>query len=149
MNRHVVDQPLRVMFVDDNVLAARALERWFSSAPGLAFAGWAGDAESALTRFVDAPPDVVLLDLEMPGVDAVALIPELAKAYPQARVVMLSGHVRPADIGRALDAGAVGYICKDESTAVITELIFSAAQGRCVLSPLAQRAFVGHHPPPA
>src|SRR5438105_1134693 len=107
------------MLVDDNVLAAQALERWFGSAPGLDFAGWAGDAEEALTRAASTRPHVILLDLEMPGVDTLALIPRLVGAWPSARVVMLSGHVRPADIERSLDAGAAGYISKDEPTAVI------------------------------
>jgi two-component system, NarL family, response regulator DesR len=138
-----VQQTLRVMFVDDNVLAARALERWFGCAPGIHFVGWAGDVDTAVTAPAGGHPDIILLDLEMPGVDTVGLIPRLLQAHSGSRVVMLSGHVRPEDIGRTLDAGAAGYICKDEPTAVIAGLVRRAAQGDCVLSPLAQRAFMG------
>ena len=134
---------IRVMFIDDNILAAKALERWFASAPGLRFAGWTSDADDAVRLITAGGADVVLLDLEMPQVDTLALIPKLLTAQPGARIVMLSGYLRPADIGRALDAGAAGYIGKDEPTAVITGLVHRAAGGECVFSPLAQRSYLG------
>lgn len=136
-------QAIRVMFIDDNILAAKALERWFASAPGLRFAGWTSDAGEAVRLMAAERPDVVLLDLEMPHVDTLALIPRLLDAHPAGRIVMLSGYLRPTDIGRTLDAGAAGYIGKDEPTAVITELVRRAARGECVLSPLAQRSYLG------
>lgn len=135
--------PVRILFVDDNVLAAKALERWFAGAPGLQFAGWAGNASDAVDMVVTHSPGVVLLDLEMPGMDTLALIPRLAAACPTTRIVMLSGYLRPGDIGRALDAGAAGYIGKDEPTSVIASLVRRVAEGECVLSPLAQRSYLG------
>lgn len=134
-----------MLFVDDNILAAQALQRWFGCVPGLSFAGWASDTTAALARPSGQDPDVVLLDLEMPGTDTLALIPRLLSTYPRARVLMLSGHTRPAEIAATLDAGAAGYICKDEPTATIADLVKRAAAGECVLSPLAQRAFMGNH----
>jgi two-component system, NarL family, response regulator DesR len=143
MTASVSSPSLRVMFVDDNVLAARSLERWFGCAPGITFAGWASDRQTALTPQAQGSPHVILLDLEMPGIDTIALIGELGQVHTGARIVMLSGHVRPPDIGAALDAGAAGYICKDEPTATIYDLVRRAATGECVLSPLAQKAFMG------
>jgi len=136
-------RPVRVFFVDDNVLAAQALERWFGNAPGMAFAGWAGDADRAVSRTAAERPDVCLLDLEMPGVDTIALIPRLGAVSPSTRVVMLSGHVRADDIERTLRAGAAGYISKDEPTALIRDLVARAAAGEVVLSPAALRAYLG------
>lgn len=133
---------IRVMFIDDNVLAAKAMERWFASEPDLHFTGWTGDAEESVRLIANALPDVVLLDLEMPCVDTLSLIPRLLAAHPAARIVMLSGHLRSSDIGKALDAGAAGYIGKDEPTDVITALLRRAAGGECVLSPLVQQAFL-------
>ena len=138
-----VASPIRVLFVDDNVLAAKALERWFGSAPGFAFAGWAGDADWALSRAAAEMPNVVLLDLEMPGIDTVSLIRRLLNVVPDSKVVMLSGHVRPGDIEQTLRAGASGYISKDEPTAVIRDLVARAAAGECVLSPAAKRVYLG------
>jgi DNA-binding NarL/FixJ family response regulator len=134
---------IRVFFVDDNVLAAKALERWFGSAPGFGFSGWAGDADRAVSRVVAEQPDVILLDLEMPGTDTIALIPRLLMVVPNAKVVMLSGHVRFDDIERTLRAGASGYISKDEPTSVIRSLVARAAGGECVLSPAASRIYLG------
>ena len=136
-------RPVRVFFVDDNVLAAQALERWFGTAQGFAFAGWAGDADRAVSKAAAQSPDVILLDLEMPGTDTVALIPRQLGACPTAKVVMLSGHVRRGDIERALRAGSSGYLSKDEPTAVIRSLVAKAAKGECVLSPAAQQAYLG------
>lgn len=137
--------PIRVLFVDDNILAATALERWFASCEDIRFVGWAENGGAAVAMARSQSPEIVLLDLEMPGVDTLALIPQLLAAYPKVHVVVLSGHLRSDDIGRALDAGATGYIAKDEPTATISALVRRAAQGECVLSPLAQRAYLGGH----
>lgn len=134
--------PIRVLFVDDNAIAARALERWFGSVPGFVFAGWAGDADRAVSRTAAEKPDVILLDLEMPGTDTIALIPRLLTVLPTTRVVMLSGHVRAGDIEQTLGAGASGYISKDEPTSVIRDLVARAAGGECVLSPAAKRVYL-------
>jgi DNA-binding NarL/FixJ family response regulator len=135
--------PVRVLFVDDNVLAAKALERWFGSAPGFCFAGWAGDADRALSRAAAEKPDVILLDLEMPGVDTIQLIRGFLAVLPNVKVVMLSGHVRSGDIEQTLRAGAAGYISKDEPTAVIRDLVARSAAGEVVLSPAAKRVYLG------
>ena len=135
--------PIRVLFVDDNVLAAQALERWFGSVAGFAFAGWAGDADRAVSRAAAEQPDVILLDLEMPGVDTISLIRRLITVLPTTKVVMLSGHLRAGDIEGTLHAGASGYISKDEPTAVIRSLVARAAAGECVLSPAAKRIYLG------
>jgi len=134
--------PVRVLVVDDNLLAAQAFERWFGTRSDFIFAGWAADAQSAVARAGDKAPDVVLLDLEMPGVDTLGLIPQLLVACPTVRIVMLSGYCRASDISRSLDAGAFGYITKDEPTSVIADLISRAAAGECVLSPSAERSFM-------
>lgn len=135
-------QRVRVLYVDDNILAAKAMQAFMRGRTDIAMTDWASDAEHAITAAANGRPDVVLLDLDMPGVDTLGLIPRLEAAHPGARVVMFSGHCRSTDIERALDAGAAGYICKDEPTAVVIASILRAATGACVLSPMAERAFV-------
>jgi two-component system response regulator DesR len=143
-----VDAPhcVRVVFVDDNALAARALQRFMNGRDGVAFAAWAMTSDEALNCVIADQPDVVLLDLDMPGVDTLALIRAMEQARgPRSsslKVVVFSGHCRSADIERSLAAGAAGYICKDEPTGVIVDLVLSAAAGKIVLSPMAQRAFL-------
>ena len=136
-------RPIRVLLVDDNLLAVQALERWFGTRPDMECAGSATDADAAVSRAASGNPDVILLDLEMPGIDTLALLPRLIQACPSACVLMLSGYCRESDIARSLDAGAMGYIAKDEPTAEIASLIRRAAAGECVLSPAAERAFHG------
>lgn len=81
----------------------------------------------------------------MPGIDTVALIRHLEAAQPGVRIAMFSGHCRAEDIERTLSAGAAGYICKDEPTDVIIDMVVQTAAGGCALSPLAERAFLGGH----
>jgi DNA-binding NarL/FixJ family response regulator len=138
---------VRVVFVDDNVLAAQALQRFMHARPEVSLTAWAVSVDEALGRVAADRPDVVLLDLDMPGVDTLSLIARLEEARGTGssplRVVMFSGHCRSADIERSLAAGAAGYIGKDEPTSVIVDLVVKAAAGKVVLSPMAQRAFLG------
>lgn len=135
-------QRVRVLYVDDNILAAKAMQSFMRGRPDIAMTEWAFNANQAVAATEQSRPDVVLLDLDMPGVDTLGLIPRLEAAHPGVRVVMFSGHCRALDIERALDAGAAGYICKDEPTAVVIASIIQAATGACVLSPMAERAFI-------
>lgn len=128
--------------MDDNTLAAEALERWFTTVSDLTFVGFASDEASALSLAAARNPHVILLDLDMPGVDTLAMIPQFEAAVPHAKVVMLSGHISPKQIDRALDAGAMGYISKDEPTAIIASLARRAAIGEVVFSPLVQRLYL-------
>lgn len=137
--------PVRVLFVDDNVLATQALQRFMTGRSEVVLVGWTVDAEEAVSCVRTERAEVVLLDLEMPGVDTLGLIPRLEESQPGVRVVMFSGHSLSSDIERSLGAGAAGYICKDEPTAVIVDMLVRAAAGACVLSPLAERAFLGEH----
>ena len=94
------------MLVDDNQLAAEALERWLVTIPGMRWIGWAADGTSALTMVGARSPDVLLLDVEIPGTDTFALLRQLTNEKPQLRVVMFSAYVRAEYIDRALGDGA-------------------------------------------
>jgi two-component system, NarL family, response regulator DesR len=131
-----------IMMVDDNTLAAGAMEGWVERAAGLRWLGWTGDAAAVVPMAVERRPAVVLLDVEMPGVDSFALLGALVAQCPFAAVVMFSGHTQPDLIGRALDEGAAGYIVKDEETHVIADLLARAARGECVLSPIALSVYM-------
>ncbi len=133
---------ISLLFVDDNVLAAQALERFLDGRPDIGLAGWCASADEALEHVEHDKPDVVLLDLDMPGVDTLALIPHLQQLHSDVQVVIFSGHCRTMDIERSLDAGAAGYVCKDESTQTVVDLIVRAVGGECVLSPMAERVFL-------
>jgi DNA-binding NarL/FixJ family response regulator len=131
-----------VLVVDDNDLLGEAIERWLSRSKRVRWLGWTADAPGLPALITERRPDVVLLDVDMPGVDTFALLRRMLAEFPSVKVVMLSGHVRREYIERALDSGAVGYIIKDERVPDIVELVERAAAGECVLSGTAHAHFM-------
>jgi DNA-binding NarL/FixJ family response regulator len=136
------DAKLGVMVVDDNDLLGEAIERWLSRTPNIRWLGWTDETSRLSELIASRRPDVVLLDVDMPGVDTFGLLSSLVGEFPSIRFVMLSGHVRRELIERSLDHGAAGYIIKDERVPDIISLIERAAAGECVLSPTAQAHFL-------
>lgn len=128
-----------LIMIDDNSLAAAAMERRFSGASELQWLGWTSDPAAAAKLVADRRPTVVLLDVDMPGVDTFALLRTLTALNPAPAVVMFSGHDRPDLVDQALDGGAAGYIHKDEPIDTITNLLLRAAKGEYVLSPFVTR----------
>lgn len=137
-----------VMVVDDNDLLGEAIERWLSRSTKVRWLGWTDDANNLPGLIAEKHPDVILLDVDIPGVDTFKLLGNVIAEFPNLRVVMLSGHVKREYIERALDVGAAGYIIKDERVPDIIDLIERAAAGECVLSPTAQMHFMAGAMPP-
>jgi DNA-binding NarL/FixJ family response regulator len=129
---------LGIMVVDDNALFGEAIERWALRQPGLKWLGWTDDGIAAPAIIAERNPDLVLLDVDMPGFDTFGLIRRLAERVPSVKVVMLSGHVRADYIDRAASAGAMGYIVKDEAPGDIFALAARAVEGEFVLSQTAR-----------
>jgi len=131
-----------LIMVDDNVPAAEAMRRWCGDNGTLRWLGSAEEGEAAAALVARHRPAVVLLDVEMPGTDTFALLPRLAAESPETAVVMFSGHCQPDVIGRALAAGAAGYILKDEPMASIGAMLRRAGDGEFVMSAAAAAAYV-------
>ena len=122
-------KPIRVMCVDDNDFVAEAIRRKLSLDPSFAWAGWLPEARQLVEKVKETKADVVLLDIDMPGKDSFEALAELASACPSARVIMLSGYVRSDYIDRAVEAGAWGYVSKNENTETILAAIQQVAKG--------------------
>ncbi|MBS0190374.1 MAG: response regulator transcription factor [Phycisphaerales bacterium] len=129
-----VDAPLRVMCVDDNELLAGALRRTLEREPGMRWAGFISGGNLISARILEASPDVVLMDIDIPGVDVFEQAQIVSSCAPHIRVLMLSGHVLPHYIDRALDSGAWGYLSKNDDVPQLLQHIRLAAQGQIVLS---------------
>lgn len=131
-----------IAVVDDNELIGDSVSRWLRQAQGYQFHGSFTSTEAALAglRGVEPSPRIVVLDVDIPGSDTFAAISRFGAEFPNSRVVMLSGHVEPSYIARALDLGAAGYIVKDEGIPNIVSLIQRAANGEVVLSLSAKRS---------
>jgi len=129
------------MCVDDNQQVGEAIERAIvKAAPKMEWVGWVESADDLVMAVQRAEADVVLLDVDMPGRDSITALGELS-AMPAplpTRVVMLSGHVRPDHINRAIEAGAWGYLSKNQTMEALLDAVRRVHAGEFVLSPEVQ-----------
>ena len=142
-----MSDPIRVLIVDDHPVVRDGLRGIFESTTEFEVAGEAGNGAEAVTRARALRPDVVLMDLRMPGGDGVTATAEILAATPGARVVVLTTYETDADIVRAVEAGAVGYLLKDTPVAELGHAIRAAARGETVLALVARgltNAEIGH-----
>ena len=130
--------PIRVLCVEDNQLVAEAIGRKLSGDSDFIWLGWVDSEESLLAKVEESPPDVVCMDLDIPGQDAFGMIRSLKERSPQSRVLILSGHVHADYIDQAVDAGAWGYLSKAEESRVIVDAFRRVAAGSFVLGRLSQ-----------
>jgi DNA-binding NarL/FixJ family response regulator len=135
--------PIRVMIVDDHPVVRNGLIGMFEGEAGFEVAGDAGDGAEAVRRAHALAPDVILMDLRMPGMDGVAAITALAAAGSAARVLVLTTYDTDSDVLSAIEAGATGYLLKDAPPAELFRAVRSAAAGEAVLSPAVATRVVG------
>ncbi|WP_219415031.1 response regulator [Pseudonocardia nigra] len=124
-----------VLLVDDHLIVREGLRGMLAAEPDLRVVGEAGAGPEAVALVGLRHPAVVLMDLRMPGGDGVAATAAIAAQHPGTRVVVLTTYDTDADILRAVEAGAAGYLLKDCSQAELTSAIRAAARGETVLTP--------------
>ncbi|GAB1515708.1 response regulator [Actinophytocola sp. KF-1] len=126
---------IRVMLVDDHPVVREGLRGMLEAEPDLAVVAEAGSGEEAVAvaRTVDA--DVILMDLRMRDLDGVGATARILAEHPSTKVVVLTTYETDADILRAVEAGAAGYLLKDASRADLANAIRAAARGETVLAP--------------
>lgn len=134
---------IRLMVVDDNDLLCGSLERWFERNPGIEFLGYVTDGPAAAEEIARHQPDMVLLDIDIPGRNGLDILKTVVAKHPRTRVLMLSGHLKREYIQRAFDLGAQGYILKDVRIPELAEMITRAATGEQVLCQASQAALRG------
>ncbi len=124
---------IRVLIVDDHPIVREGLLAVLSDQPDLEIVGAVGSVEEALAR--DTRPDVVLLDLELPGLDGVAALPLLRDAMPTAAALVLTAYATDERIVGALTGGAAGYLLKGTPAAEIVRAIRDVHTGGVSLGP--------------
>jgi DNA-binding NarL/FixJ family response regulator len=134
--------PLRIVVADDQRAVREALATVLDAEPGLEVVGLAGDGDEAVELAHRFSPEVVLMDLRMPGVDGVAATRRLATELPDVKVVVLTTFADDASILAALEAGASGFLTKDAGREQITLAVRSAAAGQAVLDPIVQASLL-------
>lgn len=116
-------EPIRVVIVDDHALVRLSLRTLLLTADDLAVVGHAADGEEALRVCGEVHPDVVLMDLRLPGMDGIATIRALQRHDPVPHVLVLTATYDERRIAEALAAGASGYLLKDFLTAELIAAI--------------------------
>ncbi|MGY1745388.1 response regulator [Blastococcus sp. SYSU D00695] len=128
-------EPIRVLLVDDHAHFRAGLRSLLATAPDLEVCGEAASGEEALAVVGRTAPDVVLLDLGMPGMGGVAATERLVAASPHARVLVLSMSDDDDSVFAALRAGARGYLLKGAGRAEILRSVRAVAEGEAIFGP--------------
>ena len=124
-----------VLIVDDHPVVRTGIRGLLEGHPDFEVVGEATNGEEAVDLAGRLEPDVVLMDLRMPGTDGVAATARLRKTRPGSRVLVLTTSDSGADILRAVEAGATGYVLKDAPREEIYDAIRAAAEGKPLLAP--------------
>jgi DNA-binding NarL/FixJ family response regulator len=131
-----------VLLVDDHPLVRAGLTNLIGTTDDLQIVGEAAGGEQAVVMADDLEPEVVLMDLSMPGMDGVEATRLILSAHPEIRVVVLTSFADEARVSDALAAGAVGYLLKDCDAREVLAAIRSASQGHAPLDPRVARALL-------
>ncbi|MFI5842584.1 response regulator [Catenuloplanes sp. NPDC051500] len=134
---------IRVVVVDDERMVCAHLRTILDAAPGMAVVGEAYDGAEAVEAVVRLRPDVVLMDLRMPGVDGLTAIERVVTLPAPPRVVALTTFDLDEYVLRALRAGAAGFLLKSTAPEDLVDLVRVAAAGHTVLSPVATQRLLG------
>lgn len=133
---------IRVVLVDDHRVVVEGLKLLLQAYPDVSVVGSAGDGAEGADLVISLVPDVVLMDLSMPGVDGIQATRRIVDAVPDTAVVVLTTSSDREMVLRSLDAGAVGYLMKDTDPQALYEGIQAAAAGGSPIDPRVARALV-------
>jgi DNA-binding NarL/FixJ family response regulator len=133
---------IRVLIADDHALVRRGLSDLLGAAEGIEVVGAIDDGLLAAAAVTELEPDIVLMDLSMPGLDGIEATRAVLKVRPDTKVIILTSFSENARILSALDVGAVGYLLKDADPDDIIKALTDATAGGVPLSPKAARALL-------
>ncbi|WP_314614346.1 response regulator transcription factor [Streptomyces stackebrandtii] len=135
-------QPIRVVIADDEPLIRAGIRMILISDPDIEVVGEAADGRAAVEAARAHAAEVVLLDIQMPVLDGLSALPELRRAAPASRVIVLTTFGERENVLRALEHGCAGFLLKDTAPAELIRAVRAAAAGDAYLSPAATRHVV-------
>jgi DNA-binding NarL/FixJ family response regulator len=126
--------PIRVLLADDHTLVRAGIRALLEKLPGVEVAGEASDGREVLELIKAHQPDVVLMDLSMPGLNGLQALARITRGFPRVRVLILSMHHNDEYVLQALKSGAAGYLLKRAATAELPEALQNVMRGQTYLS---------------
>jgi two-component system, NarL family, response regulator NreC len=126
---------IRILLADDHALFRELLKRFLNSQPGMEVVSEAGTADEALQQARVQCPEIILLDITMPGPSGIAVIPQIHVRCPDSRVIMVTMHSEPSYLRAALAAGATGYVVKTSTLTVLLDAIKAAMRKETFVDP--------------
>lgn len=133
------EKPIRVLLVDDHAVVRKGMRALLDREPGIEVAGEAENGEQAVHSAERLRPDVILMDLEMPGTGGIEATSQINAQHPEMRIVVLTSHAAEEDVFPALKAGALGYLLKHSGPEDVLQAIRQAHRGETVLHPAIAR----------
>lgn len=128
-------EPITILIVDDHAIVRHGVRTYFEMEPDLQVLQEADSGEAAVRLAAELIPDVVLMDLVLPGLSGVEAIRQIKQASPETQIIALTSYHEDAFIFPALRAGALSYVLKDVHPEALVEVVRQAARGESVLHP--------------
>ncbi|MFF2888567.1 response regulator [Paenibacillus sp. NPDC057967] len=135
---------IKVLIVDDHLVVLRGLRFFLQTQTAIEIVGQAQNGEEALQQVQTLNPDIVLMDLMMPGMSGIEATRKITEQYPKVKVIILSSYSDRESVLQAIKAGAIGYQLKDVRPEVLIESIQAAMDGRKTLHPEATHQLMSH-----
>lgn len=130
-----MDNQLKIFIADDHPLLRQGLRQIIETESNFIIAGEAGDGETALRLIEAQPPQIAVIDVDMPQMNGFELVGEIRRRKIAVEIVFLTMHSEEAIFSRAIDAGAKGYVLKDSAATDIVSALKSVAKGSAFVSP--------------
>ena len=127
-------KPIRVLLADDHTLVRAGIRALLEKLPGVEVAGDASDGRAVIDLITAQQPDVVLMDISMPGLSGLQALARITRDFPPVRVIMLSMHLNDEYVLQALKSGASGYLLKRAATAELPAALKAVTGGEIYLS---------------
>ncbi len=133
------DAGIGILLVDDHAVVREGIRALLEQQPGMRIVGEAGNGGDALDRLAALAPDVVVMDMKMPGLPSIETIAEIKRRQPRCQVLVFTSYAEDSQVRDALGAGATGYLLKDTLRDDLVRAVREVAAGRAWLHPQAQR----------
>jgi DNA-binding NarL/FixJ family response regulator len=145
-----VNEKARVVLIDDHEMARRGLRAMLSAADWIEVVGEGDSCESGVKLTDELEPDMVLLDIRMPGLDGLACLERIKSRHPRMAVVIVTLYDDRRYVLEAIRRGAAGYLLKDASTAAVIQTLHNVANGQLAVEPqLLREALASREDPPS